>query len=45
LPKTLPLVKSGYSMKPDMIFGWNPEVKTTHAPEIPLSFDYMECER
>ena len=36
----LPLIKTGSSMMPDMMFGWKPEVKTSNPP-IPLYFDFV----
>jgi hypothetical protein len=35
----LPLVKSGYSLAPDMIFGWKPTALELSMP-IPLFFDH-----
>lgn len=37
----LNLIRQGISMKPDMIFGWKPEVETSNPP-IPLYFDFVE---
>jgi len=42
IPKHLPLVESGHSLKPDLKFGWKPTFKSTKAPKIPLRFNYQE---
>jgi hypothetical protein len=35
------LIKHGVSLKPDMIFGWKPEVEASNPP-IPFYFDFVE---
>ena len=39
--KPIDLIKEGISMKPDMMFGWKPEVETSNPP-IPFYFDFVE---
>lgn len=43
IPKHLPLVESGHSLKPDLKFGWKPTFENLKkAPKIPLRFNYEE---
>ena len=37
----MPLIKEGVSLKPDMAFGWQPEIDCLRPP-IPLCFDFVE---
>ena len=36
----MPLVRSGYSMKPDMMFGWRPDTQPVSGAPIPLYYEY-----
>jgi len=40
LPVSLPLVQTGYSLKPDMKFGWWPDIEPINGAPIPLYYDY-----
>ena len=40
----MPLVKSGYSMKPDMMFGWRPDTQPISGAPIPLYYEYETFE-
>lgn len=40
LPASMPLVPSGYSLKPDMKFGWRPDIEPQNGAPIPLYYDY-----
>ena len=40
----MPLVKSGHSMKPDMMFGWRPDIEPISGAPIPLYYEYETFE-
>ena len=42
VPEVMPLVRSGYSLKPDMMFGWQPKNKNQSGAPIPLYYDYEQ---
>ena len=42
IPQGLPLVSSGYSLKPDMMFGWKPKFERVSGAPIPLYYDFEE---
>ena len=39
---SLPLMKQGYSLQADMMFGWKPKIKPVTNLSIPLKFDLMD---
>ena len=44
MPRPIPLITASYSLKPDMLFGWKPDISNIHGAPIPLYFDYEDME-
>jgi cytosolic carboxypeptidase protein 2/3 len=44
VPRPIPLITASYSLKPDMMYGWKPDISNIHGAPIPLYFDYEDME-